>query len=166
MAGNPSSPNPLPKNYTTNQGGKVITGARAKVYINNQLVGIFDSCTVSGNLGTEPIFILGRYAPDEIALTSSEAVTINCSGFRVVGAGIHTLPAVPLVQDLLNFDPFTITVVDRQTGETIETILGCVPTSHNTNYNAKATSKVNISYVGTIAYNEDANDNDPGNSLP
>jgi len=166
MAGNPSSPNPLPKNYTTKNGGKVITGARAQVYVNNQLVGIFESCTVSSNLGTEPIFILGRYAADEIAITSSEIVNVNCSGFRVVGAGVHTLPAVPLVQDLLLFDPFTIAVTDRQTGETIETILNCVPTSHNTNYNARATSKVNISYTGTIGYNEDANDNDPGSSLP
>lgn len=166
MAGNPSSPNPLPKGYTTNQGGKVVTGARAKVYVNNNLVGIFESCTVSGNLGTEPIFLLGRYSADEIAITSSEVVNVSCSGFRVVGAGVHTLPAVPLVQDLLNFDPFTITVVDRQTGETLETILNCVPTSHNANYNAKATSKVNISYQGTISYNEDAADNDPGTSLP
>lgn len=166
MAGNPANPNPQPKGYSATKGGKVITGARAKVYVNNNLVGIFESCTVSSSLGTEPIFILGRYAADEIAITSSEVVSVACSGFRVVGAGIHTLPAVPLVQDLLTFDPFTITVVDRQTGETLETILNCVPTNHNTNYNAKATSKVSISYTGTIAYNEDNNDNDPGNSLP
>jgi hypothetical protein len=166
MPGNPSSPNPLKKGYTATAGGKVVTGARAEVIVNGNLVGIFDSCTVSGALGTEPIFLLGRYAPDEIAVTSSEAVNVSCSGFRVVGAGIHTLPAFPLVSDLLLFDPFTITVVDRQTDEVLETILGCVPGSHNTNYNAKATSKVNITYTGIIAYNEDANDNDPGASLP
>ena len=166
MAGNPSSPNPLPKGYTDTKGGKVVTGARAKVYVNNQLVGIFESCTVSSSLGTEPIFLLGRYAPDEIAITSSEAVNVTCSGFRVVGAGLHTLPAYPLVSDLLLFDPFTITVVDRQTGETLETILGCTPSSQNTNYNAKATSKVNITYIGTLGFNEDANDSDPGNTLP
>lgn len=166
MAGNPSSPNPLPKGYSATKGGKVITGARAKCYVNNQLVGIFESCTVSGSLGTEPIFILGRYSPDEIAITSSEAVNVSCSGFRVVGAGLHTLPAVPLVSDLLLFDPFTISVVDRESGETLETILGCCPSSFNTNYNAKATSKVSVTYIGTIAYNEDNNDSDPGNSLP
>lgn len=166
MAGNPSSPNPLPKNYTTTKGSKVVTGARAKVYINNNLVGIFESCTVSSSLGTEPIFLLGRYSADEITITSSEVVNVACSGFRVVGAGIHTIPAVPLVSDLLLFDPFTITVVDRQTGETLETILGCVPTNSNTNYSAKATSKVSISYVGTLAFNEDNNDSDSGTALP
>jgi hypothetical protein len=165
-AGNPASPNPLKKGYTATTGGKVITGARAIVSVNGNIVGIFESCTVANSLGTEPIFILGRHSPDEIAITSSEAVNVTCSGFRVLGAGVHTLPAVPLVQDLLLFDPFTITVVDRSTQEVLETILGCVPSSNNTNYNAKATSKVNITYIGIISYNEDANDNDPGNSLP
>ena len=155
-----------PKNYTAKNGGKTVTGARAIVKVNGQTVGIFESCTVAGTIGTEPIHILGRYAPEEIAITSSEAVNVTCAGFRVVGAGVHTLPAVPLVQDLLLFDPFTIQVVDRQTNEVLETILNCVPSSHNTNYNAKATSRVNITYIGTIGYNEDANDNDPGVNFP
>ncbi len=166
MAGNPSSPNPLPKGYTTTKGGKVVTGARAQVYVNNQLIGIFESCTVSSSLGTEPIFLLGRYSADEISIVSSEVYNVTCSGFRVVGAGLHTLPAYPLVSDLLLFDPFTIIVKDRETGETLETILNCVPTSQNTNYNAKATSKINISYQGTLGFNEDANDSDPGTALP
>lgn len=133
---------------------KVVTGARAKVYIDNVLVGIFESCTVSNNTGTEAIHLLGRYTPDEIAITSKEAVNVTCAGFRVVGQGKHVLPKVPKVQDLLGFQPFTMAVVDRQSGETMETILGCVPTTDNTNYNAKATSRVNISYIGIRASDE------------
>lgn len=133
---------------------KVVTGARAKVYIDNVLVGIFESCTVSNNTGTEAIHLLGRYTPDEIAITSKEAVNVTCAGFRVVGQGKHVLPKVPKVQDLLGFQPFTMAVVDRQTGETMETILGCVPTTDNTNYNAKATSRINISYIGVRASDE------------
>ena len=41
---------------------KVVTGARAKVYIDNQLVGIFESCTISNTTGTEAIHLLGRYS--------------------------------------------------------------------------------------------------------
>ena len=145
---------------------KVITGARAKVFVNNKLVGIFESCTVSGGYSTEPIFLLGRYAPDEIVVTASEVVNVSCSGFRIAGEGIHVLPAVPLVKDLLGFNAFTITVVDRQSGDVLETVLNCVPSTHNTSYNSRATSKISINYTGTIAYNEDANDNDPGTSLP
>lgn len=133
---------------------KVVTGSRAKVYINNQLVGIFESCSVSNSTGVEAIHLLGRYTPDEIAITSKEAVNVSCSGFRVVGQGKHVLPKVPKVQDLLAFEPFTMTIVDRQTGETMETILGCVPTTDNTNYNAKATSRVSINYMGIRASDE------------
>ena len=158
-----------PKNYTTSNPpvgtGKVITGARAVVRVNGNIVGIFESCSVAKNFGTEPIFILGSYIPREIAITSSEVVTVTCAGFRVVGTGLNTLPAVPLVSDLLTFDALTITVVDRQSGQTLETIQNCVPTSDNTNYNAKASSRVNVTYTGTIGWNEDQTaDNDSGST--
>lgn len=133
---------------------KTVTGSRAKVYIDNVLVGIFESISIANSTGVEAIHLLGRYTPDEIAITSKEAVNITCSGFRVVGQGKHVLPKVPKVQDLLGFQPFTITVVDRQTGETMETILGVTPTTDNTNYNAKATSRVNINYMGIRASDE------------
>lgn len=134
--------------------GKVVTGSRAKVYVGTDLVGIFESCSISNSTGTEAIHLLGRYSPDEIAITSKEAVNVSCSGFRVVGSGKHTLPKVPLIQHLLNFQPFTMTIIDRQTNQTIETILGCVPTTDNTNYNAKATSRININYMGIRASDE------------
>jgi hypothetical protein len=137
---------------------KTITGARALVYVNNKLVGIFESCTVANTTSTEAIHLLGRYTPAEIAITAKEAVNVTCSGFRVAGNGKTVLPAMPKVQDLLNFEPFTIAVVDRQSAGPnpvpLETIIGCVPTSDNTNYNAKATSRVNISYIGIISSDE------------
>lgn len=146
---------------------KVIVGGRAKVFVDNQLVGIFESCTVSNTTGTEAIHILGRYSPDEIAITSKEAVNVNCSGFRIAGQGKHVLPKVPKVQDLLNFEPFTIVITDRQTGVTLETILGVVPNTDNTNYNAKATSRVNISYVGILNADESGAQDEAGAvSLP
>lgn len=133
---------------------KTVTGSRAKVYVDNVLVGIFESISVANSTGVEAIHLLGRYTPDEIAITSKEAVNVTCSGFRVVGQGKHVLPKVPKVQDLLGFQPFTITIVDRQTGEVMETILGVVPTTDNVNYNAKATSRVNINYMGIRASDE------------
>lgn len=145
--------------------GKVVTGGRAKVYVDNKLVGIFENCTISNTTGTEAIHLLGRYSPDEIAILSKEAVNINCSGFRVVGQGKHVLPKVPKVQDLLTFEPFTITIVDRQTGATMETVLGCVPTTDNTNYNAKATSRVNIAYIGILASDESGSQGEGGGAV-
>jgi hypothetical protein len=141
---------------------KVLTGARAKVYVNNQLVGIYETATYNVNIGTEPIHILGRYSPDEITPTSYEAVTISCSGFRIVGEGPHVLPAVPRLQDLLNFDSVTLAVVDRQTGETILTAIGCVPNSYNGNHNARATSRITINYTG-LRISDESGAQDEGN---
>jgi len=139
-----------------------VVGGRAKVFVDGVLVGIFESCVTTKNFGTEAIHTLGKYGPQEIVYTSVEAVNVNCSGFRVVGAGVHTLPKVPKVQDLLNFQPFTITVVDRQTGKTMRTVQGCVPTSDNDNFNAKATSRVNVSYIGTLAFDESGDQGEGG----
>ncbi len=146
---------------------KVMVGARAKVYVNNQLVGIYETCTYNMSIGTEPIHLLGRYSPDEITPTSYEAVTISCSGFRVVDQGPHVLPQVPLLQDLLNLEAVTIAVVDRQTGKTILTAIGCVPNSYNGNHNARATSRVTINYTGLRLSDESgAQDEGGAVSLP
>lgn len=140
---------------------KVLTGARAKVYVNNKLVGIYETCTYNMNIGTEPIHLLGRYSPDEITPTSYEAVTISCSGFRIVGQGPHVLPAVPKLQDLLTLEAVTLAIVDRQSGATILTAIGCVPNSYNGNHNARATSRITINYTG-LRLSDEAGDQDEG----
>ena len=137
---------------------KVFTGARAKVYVDNVLVGIFDSCTYAVNIGAEAIHILGRYSAAEITQTSYEAVTVNCSGFRIIGNGGHVLPKVPKLQDLLNLETVTLAMVDRQETDPkkalIMNVQNCIPISYNTGANAKATSRVQISYLGTHAADE------------
>jgi hypothetical protein len=146
---------------------KVMVGARAKVYVDNQLVGIFESCTWNTSVGVEPIHLLGRFGPDEITPTSYEAVTLNCSGFRVVGFGAHTLPKFPKVQDLLTLEGVTIAVVDRQTGQSILTAIGCVGTTHSGGYNARAASRVQINYTGLRISDESGAQDEAGAvSLP
>lgn len=141
---------------------KVLTGGRARVYVDNQLVGIYDSCSYGVNIGTEAIHILGRYSPTEITQTSYEAVTIDCTGFRVVGSGPHALPKVPRLQDLLGLEAVTIAVEDRQTGEIIMTAVGCVPVRYNTGVNARAISKVNVSYQGLRLSDEEGDQDEAG----
>jgi len=127
---------------------KVMTGGRAKLFVNNQLVGIYETCTYNMNIGTEPIHLLGRFSPAEITPTSYEAVTISCSGFRIVGQGPHVLPGVPKLQDLLALEGVTIAIVDRQTGQAILTAIGCVANSYNGNHNSRATSRITVNYTG------------------
>jgi hypothetical protein len=140
---------------------KVLTGGRAVVSINNEIVGIFESCTYGANVGVEPIHILGRFGPVEITPTTYEAVNITCAGFRVVDNGAHALPKFPKLQDLLNLGPVTISVKDRQTGKSIMTATGCIPTTYSTGVNARATSRISVSYVG-LKVSDEAGDQAEG----
>ena len=135
---------------------KVFTGSRAKVYCDNVLVGMFDSCSFAVNIGAEPIHILGRYSAAEIAQTSYEAVTVNCSGFRIIGNGGHVLPKVPKLQDLLQLETITLAMIDRQSTDNtpIMVVQNCLPISYSSGANAKASSRIQISYLGTHAYDE------------
>ena len=143
---------------------KTVTGARAIVTVNGQTVGIYESCTFNTSFGTEPVHTLGKYNPQEIVVTSAEAVTLNCSGFRVVGAGLTTAPGVPLLSDLLGLESMTIVVADRQTGSKLLTVLNCVVTSYSGNFNAKATSKISVTYSGTAAFDESTSSDDDKSS--
>jgi len=139
-----------------------LTGNRALCYVNGNLVGIFDSVNYTTAIGTDPIFILGASPAQEIAITSQEVINLNCSGFRVIGFGLTTLPAVPKLADLMGFEALTITIVDRQTGATVLTALGCVPNNYGTNFAAKTTSKVQVSYIGTTSFDEAGNSSESG----
>lgn len=148
----------------------VMTGARAKVYVDNQLVGIYDSVTYSVNVGVEPIHILGRFSPSELAHTSYEAVQVSCSGFRLIGNGGHVLPKVPKLQDLLQLEYVTISVIDRQQTDAnpILTVENCIPTSYSTGYQSRSTSRINVTYIGTKASDESdpQDESDGAVSLP
>jgi hypothetical protein len=147
---------------------KTLTGARVKVYVANKLVGIYETCSYSMNYGTEPIHLLGAFAAQEIVITSAEPVQITCGGFRLVGQGAHVLPAVPKLADLLAFEAVTLAIVDRQSGQTILTAIGCVPNSYSGSHNARASSRISITYQGLVITDESsAGDSESGNvTLP
>jgi len=141
-----------------------MVGARAKVKVAGKYVGIFDSCQYGGNIGTEPIHTLGRYSPNEISITSYEAVSVSCSGFRIIDQGVHVLPAAPQLQDLLNFEAVQIEVEDRQSGKTIAVIKNCVPSNWSEAQQAKGTTRFNISYIGTLLHDEAGDQEESANA--
>ena len=143
-----------------NPTSKVITGGRSVVSIDDGsgpvVIGIFDSCSISESISSEDIHILGRYSATEITLTSYNSCNVQCSGFRVYGAGVKKLGKFPKLNDLLGLGSITITVADREnpTGAPMATIIGCLPDTASNNFQGRATSKINISYKGTMATDE------------
>ncbi len=143
-----------------NPKSKVITGGRSVVSIDDGsgpvVIGIFDSCSVSESISSEDIHLLGRYSPSEITLTSYNAVNVQCSGFRVYGAGVKKLGKFPTLNQLLNLGSITLSIGDREnpTGPPMMTIINCLPDTNSNNFQSRATSKINVSYKGTSASDE------------
>lgn len=145
---------------------KVFTGARAIVKVDNVPIAIFDSCSYAVNVGAEAIHILGRYSPAEIAQTSYEAVTVNCSGFRIIGDGdgnVHNKAKMVTLKGLISLEGVTLSMVDRQdNSKSIMEVRNCIPISYSTGANAKATSRIQITYMGTAHNDEATSGNDEG----
>lgn len=133
---------------------KIINGALAVISVNSKVCGIFDSCNWSVNYGTEPAFICGRSSPAEIAVTSQEAVSIQCSGFRIIDQGVHLLPNAPRLQDLLNLQDITISVRDRTSGKNLVTVTGCKVSGYTGGVQSKALSRISINYIGLSVSDE------------
>lgn len=138
----------------------VFTGGRAKVYVDNLLCGIYDSCAVTKNIGAEAQFVMGNYGPVEITPVSYEAVIVNCSGFRLIGNGAHKIPKFPKLQDLLNLESVTLVVTDRQTGEITCKVDGCVAINNSENVAAKTSSRIQVTYMGLVASDEEGSQSD------
>lgn len=138
---------------------QTISGGRAQLYLPDQtgnlvLAGVFDTVSKAGSIGTEAIHTLGQYSAREICPVSYNEVTLNCSGFRVLGKGSTVLGNFPTLGDILNYQSVIIKVVDRQSGKTLLVVTGAVPTADSENYSARATTKTSISYTGIAAFSE------------
>lgn len=139
---------------------KVMTGARAQVMIvdpntgEGRVVGIFNNVSYGLTYGAEPIFILGRYSPDEIVYTSQEAVSITCSGWRVVDSGPHATAKVPSLDALMNHEYIELAIFDRQTNKRIAKIHSVRPTSYNTTLANRQPEEVSITFLGLLVDDE------------
>jgi len=138
-----------------------MTGARAKVYIadpNNGgspvLVGIFNSVAWGLNFEVRPVEILGRFSPDELVYTAQDAISIQCSGFRVVGNGPHAMARMPNTRDLLTHEYLQMVILDRQTGQEIAKFHSVRPVSYQTTLNARNLEEVSVSYMGLLVDDE------------
>ena len=140
---------------------KTMSGARGKVFISDPnnggtpvLVGIFNSMSWGLNFEVRPVEILGRYSPDELVYVAQDAVSIQCSGFRVVDNGAHVAGRMPNLRDLLTHEYIQIVALDRQTGKEIAKFHSVRPTSYQTTLSARNLEEISISYMGLLVDDE------------
>lgn len=133
---------------------KIHSGQLAKIYIDDELIGLFDSVDYGAEIFLEDAYILGRSSAAEIAETGYSTVSVNLSGFRIIGNGVHVLPKFPKVQDLVGLGSFKLDVVDRNSGEAVATVLGCKWNRYGTGFQARSLSRVQMTCRGLILQDE------------
>lgn len=127
---------------------QILTGARAKVLINGSVVGLFSNCSWSIRQEKQPAFILGRYNPAEIVPTTQEAVQMTLTGYRVVNAGPYVVANATLLKNLLFEQDFAVSILDRQTGQTIFTAVGCRVAGWSSGVASRGISDLRIEVIG------------------
>lgn len=139
---------------------KVMSGARAKVAIYDpvsgqaKVVGIWNSFSYSVSIDVSPCFVLGRYSAAELSTTAVEPVNITASGWRVVGHGPFAEGRIIPLDQMLTQEYLVLTVVDRQTGLTIATINGCLPTGFSSTLSARQLQDSSNTYQGLLMDDE------------
>jgi hypothetical protein len=127
--------------------GKVMHGSRAQLFIDGVVAGTFRGCSWEVVLDLQAVHILGRFTPAELAYVGVEPVSGTLTGWRVVGHGPHVAGKVPRIQDLLFADDATLSVVDRQSGKKICTLIGMRPNRYGSEVQAKDLQGQTISFL-------------------
>jgi len=144
---------------------QILTGARAKIFIDGNIVGLFANCSWSVRQDKVPAYILGRYNPTEITPTSQEPVTLSLTGYRVVDAGPYQVGGASMLKELLTEEDFSVAIYDRQTAKLIFTAVGCRVTGWSSGVSARGVSDIRLDIVGLKAEDEystqDGGDDDP-----
>jgi hypothetical protein len=132
-----------------------LVGARAKLYINGSLVGVFTTCSYSVTIDTQPIYILGRYNAAEQVITGQGLVEIDVSGLRCVDRSPYVVASVPKLQDLLGGgNEIQISIVDRQSGRAVLTALGCRATTYSSSTSARGVYDLSVHFSGVTLWDE------------
>lgn len=135
---------------------KTVHGARAKISLNNQVIGIWTSFDYSVAYDVAAVYILGRFSAAELVTTAIEPVNIDASGFRIVKNGFFKQGQLTQLKDLLNQEGIVVTVIDRQNPDLrLAVIKGCKPTSTTMSVSAKQLATGRNSYMGLLMDEED-----------
>lgn len=136
---------------------KTMHGSRAQVMIDGQVIGIFNNVSYGVKYDANAIYVLGAFSAQEIVLSGMEAISVDCSGFRVVDNGPYNVASVPRLQDLLNHEDITLAIFDRQSGKQIMTVIGVRPTGYSTSVAARGLQDLSVNFMGLRLSDE----NDP-----
>ena len=136
---------------------KIMTGARALIYIGNTQIGFFSSCDWSYAADVQPAYTLGRYSPAAITYVDTAPVMVSCAGFRAFDGtasnGPHqTLAAgpklVPTIDQLMSAPSVDIVITDRYTNKTVMKVANAKATGYSTGLRAREQQSLSVTFMG------------------
>jgi hypothetical protein len=155
----------------------VMTGPRGLVKINGQTVGVFSQISYGVSYDNTPVYVLGRFSPTEIVISGQDPISVSATGWRTVqtpnnAASTYNGPYGPesaidmfKLQNLLEVDSATLALIDRETGNTLATVVGIKVVSYSTNLTSRGLQELTVNLIGTRMWDESSpngDDEDPG----
>lgn len=141
--------------------GRVFTGARARLSINNEKVGYARNCSGGEVITQEEVEALDNIEVEEHAPTRYR-VSFSMGTVRLVGESMKTKGIFPKtganptdhLKNIINQQDLTVTIEDNQTGAILYTILGVKATTNNFNVDAGGISGVDNQFVAVRMLDE------------
>lgn len=150
---------------------KSLSAARAKIYIEDaktgqmRLAGVFNHTSHGVDYDLIPVYVNGKFGPAELVYAGVAPISVSLSGFRVVDNGPYEIANAPQLQDLLKSNDFTLTLVDRQTDETILTVIGCKVSNWQSAGGARGLYDLTVNIQGLTLEDESGPQDDPGSTV-
>jgi hypothetical protein len=144
-----------------NEKGRMLTGARARFYLDGVPVGYANSVTIDESVNYEPVEILGQLHDEEHVPTSYK-VNLSAEMFRVVGKTLKSDGFFPSTDqdatthllNVLTTKGLTATVEDRVTGQTIARLEQVKIASHNWTIDRTSITGERVEFVAIRAFDE------------
>lgn len=136
-----------------------LVGARCKLFIDGQPIGLFANVSFGVEYGAQDIYTLGKYNAQEIVYTDMGTITVRVSGFKIMGHGPHEEMSIPKLQELLTHDDIFLQIVDRQNAgdqqrENVITVYNVRPLGYDFDTSARGVASLSAVFRGITVKDE------------
>jgi len=136
--------------------GRVVSGARARLVINGQVIGFATGVNCSENIVLQPIDVLGEIDPVEYEPVG-RSVMMNTTAVRIKANSLKTLGVVPRgdTVEIINFAEVDALIEDVVTGDVIMKISRLKAEAVNWRVDTTGIMTMDASFRGIRVYDEE-----------
>lgn len=144
-----------------------ITGARCIFKINGNVAGMFTDVSWSQSYAEQDLFVLGKYAAQDIVYTASNTVDVSATGYRAYSKGAFVVAELPKISDLALHNSITLEIEFDKEDKGILYVAGVRPLGYSSRVSARGVVEMSINFKGLYATDESIEqDGSVGNGNP